>query len=607
MKKIEINEDLIKIIISAILLLLALKIKSLKNIFLILSYIIISYELYINSFKSLLKKEIFDENFLMIIATLGAIFIKEYEESVVVILLFQLGEYLSDLAVNNSKKKITALMDLKCDYINLKTAAGIEKKDIKEIKLGDIFIVKPGEKVGLDGIVIDGEGLVDTKALTGESTPRHVMKNSNLLSGFISEDSILTVKATSIYETSTSTKIINIIENSNEVKTDTEKFITKFSKIYTPIVVILAILIVIIPTLLGKDFHTYLYTALVFLVTSCPCALVISIPLGYFCGIGRCSKENVLIKGSRELDKLSKIKSIALDKTGTITEGIFQVEKIKPTKITKDELLKLAAHTEYYSLHPIARAILKKYSQKIDETKIKNFQELSGKGVKACYENSVILLGNKELMKENNITIEEVNSIGSTIYISKDNKYIGYLTVADKIRKSSYSLVDFLEKLGIKDIVILSGDKKENVEKVCQEIGINKYYSELLPTSKVEKISKMKEKNLTAFVGDGINDAPVLKISDLGISMGNIGSDAAIEASDIVLMKDDLSKIPEAIKIAKLTNKIVKFNISFAITAKIIILLLGIFGYTTIWLAVFADVGVTLLAVLNTLRIMIKK
>lgn len=608
MKKLVINKELIQIIISTFLFLISFLFSSfLRNFLLICSYIVISYEVYLSSFQSIRKKEIFDENFLMILATIGAIVIGKYEEAVMVILLFEIGEYLSDMAVDHSKRAITSLMDLRSDTVFLKTKDGIFEEDIHKVQLGDLFVVKPGEKVALDGKVVHGKSFVDTSSLTGESVPREVKKGSEVLSGFVNRDGVLTIEATSVYETSTATKIIQLIENSNEKKTDTERFITKFSKIYTPIVVVLAILLVLIPVLFGQSFTDYLYRSLVFLVTSCPCALVLSVPLGYFCGIGRSSREGILIKGSRELDQLSSIDTMVFDKTGTITEGVFEVQKIESDVISKKELLEIAAYTEYYSIHPIAKSILHKYSKKIEEKKIKDFKEISGKGITAIYQDDFICIGNSKLMEMEKVKYPKVSSIGTILYVAKNGKYLGYLIIADQIKKEAYSLVSQLRHVGVSDIVMLSGDHLDIVTDVSKKIGIEKYYANLLPIDKVKRVEELKKKSSVSFVGDGINDAPVMKISDLGISMGGIGSDAAIEASDIVLMRDDLSKIPDAIKISQITKKVVQFNIIFSITVKVLVLLLGVFGKTTIWLAVFADVGVTILSVLNTLRIMIKK
>ncbi len=607
--KFKLNEEIIKIIISAILFGISFFFKEESVpffIFLISSYIIVSYEIFIDAGKKLLSKDIFDENMLMIIATISAFCIGEYPEAVMVMLLFEFGEYLSHQAVHHSKESITKLMDLRSDYVNLKINNDIKKIDIKEAKLDDIFVVKPGEKIPLDGIVIDGESSVDTSSLTGESIPKTVRKDDTVLSGSVNNGSLLTIKATSVYTTSTASKIIELIENSSERKTDTEKFITRFAKIYTPIVVLLAFLITVIPTIMGYDFQTWLYRALVFLVTSCPCALVISVPLGFFCGIGRASKEGILIKGSSELERLNKIKTLVFDKTGTVTKGNFEVSEIQSNKMNPTEMLTVLAHAEYYSNHPIAKSILKKYNKKIDKGIIKDFKEISGHGVTATINGQKVIVGNQRLLNKNDIEVPNVE-VGTTVYLAINNDYVGYVTIADQIKEEAYELVENLSDQGISKVVMLSGDNVDIVTKVGQQLKINEYYANLLPIDKVNKVNEIKEEDFTAFVGDGINDAPVIKLSDVGIAMGGVGSDATIEAADIVLMKDDLTKIPLAIKISKITTKIVNFNIVFALTFKLLMLVLATFGYASIWMAVFADVGVTLLAVLNTLRIMKKK
>ena len=596
--KLELNEELYKIFISTILFIIAIIFKI--NILFIFAYIIISYELFIEAIK---EKELFNEATLMIIATIGAIFINEYQEAVIVMILFQLGEYLSDLAVNNSKKSIIELMDLRSDIVTLEDNTQI---DIDDCKIGTKFVVKPGEKIPLDGIVIEGSSTLDTKSLTGESKPLIVKKNSEVLSGSINLDSILTIKSTKTSKTSTAARIIDIIENSNENKTKTEKFITRFSKVYTPIVCVLAILLVLIPTLLGEDFSTWLYRSLNFLVISCPCALVISIPLGFFCGIGRASHEGILIKGSNELDHLSSIKALVFDKTGTITHGNFDVDLICNKGIKKEDLLEIAAYAEYYSNHPIAKSILKKYNKKIDKKRISDYKEVSGKGIKVKIDNNLYLVGNEKLLKNIDIDIHN-DEIGTTVYIAKEQTYLGHIVITDTIKKEAYKLVDNLEELNINKVIMLSGDNIDIVSKVGKEIKIKEYYGNLLPQDKVDKINEIKKDFTTAFVGDGINDAPVIKLSDIGIAMGGIGSDATIEASDIVLLKDDLNNIPKAIKISKLTKRIIKFNIIFAITFKIFILLLAAIGYTSIWLSVLSDVGVTILSILNSLRILYKE
>lgn len=602
MKKIKINEDLIRIIISIVLLVLGMIFN--ENIYLlVISYVFISKEVYFNAFKNIREGKIFDENFLMIIATLGAFYIGEYPEAVLVMLLFSIGEYLSDLAVDNSKKAIVELMDLRSDKINLKN---IGVTDVSNAKVGDIFVVSPGEKVALDGIVIKGESHLDTSSLTGEAVPRSVYKNSEVLSGTINLEGVLEVKATKTFETSTASKIIEILEKSEEKKTKTEKFITKFSKVYTPIVVLLAILIIIISTILGGDFNIWLYRALEMLVISCPCALVISIPLGYFSGIGKCSKEGILVKGSNILDDLVNIDTIIFDKTGTITEGVFEVTKIFSVNNKDAELLKLAAEAEANSNHPIALSIKKAYGKET-KSKITNVKEISGAGISCTIDKDNVLVGNKRFLEDNKIDIEENKELGTIVYVAKNKKLLGYIVISDKIKTNAKESLDKLRNDGINNLIMLSGDAEEVVKVISKKLNLDKAYGNLLPQDKVNILEEYKMKNKTAFVGDGINDAPVIKCADVGIAMGGIGSDATIEASDIVLMKDDLSNLADAIKISKITKKIVLSNIIFAIMFKIIMLVLAILGITPIWLAVFADVGVTIISVFNSLRIFIKR
>lgn len=604
------NENLVKILISVLLFIIALFFKNdsyIKVFLFILSYVTVSYEIYIEAFKNIKEGEIFDENFLMIIAALGAFIIGEFSEAVMVMLLFEIGEYLSDLAVSNSKKSITKLLDLRSDSVHLKENGKTTKVDIKKVKLGDVFIVKPGEKVALDGKVIEGESYVDTSSLTGETVPKKVGVKDKVLSGYINKDSILTVKATTVYSTSTATKIIELIENSNEKKSDTENFIRQFSKIYTPIIVLLAIILVVVPTIFGGSFDEWLYRALVFLVTSCPCALVISVPLGYFCGIGRSSLEGILIKGSRELDQLRKVDYVLLDKTGTITEGVFEVIKIKSVdkSLNNQKMLEIVASLEEFSNHPISDAIKKKYG-KHPELEVKSFKEISGKGITGQVLNKRVIVGNRQLLIDEQIRFKEVEEKGTVIYIAIDHKYVGYIIISDKIKKSSKSLIHLFD-LGVKKLVILSGDNNDIVESVAKNLKIKDYFGQLLPIDKVEKINEYKKLGRVMFVGDGINDAPVLKMSDIGVSMGGLGSDAAIEASDVVLMRDDLSKLSQSIKISRFTRKLISISVLFALVVKFIVLLLAVLGVSTIWMAVFADVGVTLLSVLNVLRIMWRK
>ena len=597
-----INEDLVKIIISFILFIISFFISSetIKLILIVVGYIIVAYEMYIEAFNDFKEGKIFNEELLMILATLGAFYIHSFEEALMVVLLFQLGEYLEDLAVNKSKASITKLMDLRVDTVNIEDNGKVK---LEEAKVGDIFIVKAGEKVPLDGVVVDGETYIDTSSLTGESVPRKVAKDEKILSGCINKESLIKVQATTTSKDSTVQKIINLIENSNEKKSETETFIRKFAKIYTPIIVVSAFLLVLIPTLMGYNFNDWLYRALVFLVTSCPCALVISVPLGFYSGIGKASKEGILIKGSSELEKLLNIDYLLLDKTGTITEGIFEVTEIN-TEMDKDKFLNIVASVEENSNHPIATAIKNKNKEKLLE--VKNHKEITGKGLSCTINNKKILVGNDKLLNENNISFDKVNKAGTVVYLSINNEYKGYLLVSDKIKETSKSLSEVKEVIK-QEIIILSGDSKNIVESVSKEVGADKYYGELLPEDKVEYVEKYKKQGKVMFVGDGINDAPVIKMSDVGVSMGGIGSDAAIEASDIVLMRDDLSKIKTAVNIAKVTDRKVKESIIFALVVKAIVLLLGVFGLSTIILAVFADVGVTLLVILNVITIFYKK
>lgn len=597
-----INEDLVKIIISFILFIISFFISSetIKLILIVVGYIIVAYEMYIEAFNDFKEGEIFNEELLMILATLGAFYIHSYEEALMVILLFQLGEYLENLAVNKSKASITKLMDLRVDTVNIEDKGKVK---LEEAKVGDIFIVKAGEKVPLDGVVVDGETYIDTSSLTGESVPRKVAKDENILSGCINKESLIKVQATTTSKDSTVQKIINLIENSNEKKSETETFIRKFAKIYTPIIVVSAFLLVLIPTLMGYNFNDWLYRALVFLVTSCPCALVISVPLGFYSGIGKASKEGILIKGSSELEKLLNIDYLLLDKTGTITEGVFEVTEIN-TEMDEDKFLNIVASVEENSNHPIATAIKNKNKEKLLE--VKNHKEITGKGLSCTINNKEILVGNDKLLNENNISFDKVNKAGTVVYLSINNEYKGYLLVSDKIKETSKSLSEVKEVIK-QEIIILSGDSKNIVESVSKEVGADKYYGELLPEDKVEYVEKYKKQGKVMFVGDGVNDAPVIKMSDVGVSMGGIGSDAAIEASDIVLMRDDLGKIKTAVNIAKVTDRKVKESIIFALVVKAIVLLLGIFGLSTIILAVFADVGVTLLVILNVITIFYKK
>ncbi len=600
-----INEELIKILISLILLIISffIKVENIKIIVLVISYIIISFGMYLKLIKNIKEFEIFDETFLMIIATIGAFFISSYLEAVMVMLLYQIGEYLSELTVSKSKESIIALMDLRVDMALLDNNGSPKEVEIEKVKIGDIFIVKPGEKIPLDGIVIKGESYLDTSSLTGESTPVKVKENSEVLSGCINKDGLLRIKATKTSKNSTAQKIVELLESYNTNKSNEEKFISKFASKYTKVVVLSTLLVVLIPTVLGCDFKEWLYKALVFLVTSCPCALVISVPLAYICGIGKSSREGIIIKGSKELELLSNIDYLMLDKTGTITEGVFKINKIEST-MNQKELLKIVSSAEANSIHPIADAIRKEYNDELYE--VNDYKEISGQGISCLINKQKVLIGNEKLLKNNNIEFNEVKEIGTIVYIAIDNKFIGYILISDKIRKENKDLIK-LKKYINKDLIILSGDNEEIVKDISKKVKIDKYYAELLPKDKVKYVNEYKEKGSVMFIGDGINDAPVIKKATVGVSMGSIGSDAAIEASDVVLTHDNLMKIKDVMHISKFTKRKITENIVLALAVKFTVLILSLFGLSTILMATFADVGVTLLSILNSLIIFKKK
>ena len=611
------KKRLYKIIISAILFIIAIIIP-LKNEWIsrsifIVSYIIVGYEILKKAFRNITRGKIFDENFLMSVATIGAFAIGEFPEAVAVMLFYQVGELFQSYAVDKSRKSISNLMDIRPDYANLLKDEKEEKVDPDEIKIGDIIIVKPGEKVPLDGIVIEGSSMLDTKALTGESIPKKAIVGAEVLSGCINKDGILKIKVTKEFEESTVSKILDLVENASSKKSKSENFITKFAEFYTPIVVIIAVILAIIPPLILKNtsWTVWIYRALSFLVVSCPCALVISIPLSFFGGIGGASKQGILIKGSNYLEALSKTEAVVFDKTGTLTEGVFEVQKIMASGLAEEELIEIAAHAEGYSSHPIANSIKLAYGKEINNKKIIDIKELPGKGILANIEGKNVLIGNEKLMQENNINYKKLEEVGTILYMSIDNNFAGAILISDKIKKDSNKAIKELKSHGIKKTIMLSGDKKEVAESISKELGMDGVYSELLPTDKVEKFEELlknKSKNSKiAFAGDGINDAPVLALADIGIAMGALGSDSAIEAADIVIMTDEPSKIVTAIKLSKKTMKIVKENIMFAIFVKVLVLLLTALGITSMWWAVFADVGVSIIAIINSLRMLSKK
>ena len=616
-KSIKNNEklNLLKIIAGAIVFIFAFyqEIAGRENkysllIFLV-AYLLVGGDVLYKALRNITKGRIFDENFLMSVATIGAIAIGEPSEAVGVMLFYKIGEYLQELAVGKSRKSISELMQIRPDMANLKLGNTIKVVNPEDVNIGDYIIVKPGEKVPLDGVVIEGSSMMDTSALTGESVLRTVKKGDNLLSGFINKNALLTVQVTKDFSESTASKILDMVENASSKKSKTENFISVFSRYYTPIVVGLALLIAILPPIFmqGATFSEWIHRGLIFLVVSCPCALVLSIPLSYFSGIGVASKQGVLIKGSNYLEALRYVDTVVFDKTGTLTEGVFDVVKVKPINISEDELIKFASIAEVNSNHPIAKSILNYYNKEIDLNKMEEYEEIAAHGIRVKYENNIILAGNEKLMASNNIKIEKSTDVGTVVYIAINNEFKGYIVIADKIKTDSEEAIRLIKEQGIKETVMLTGDNKEVANFVAKKLKLDKVFSNLLPNEKVEKIEELYknriEKEKIAFVGDGINDAPVLARVDVGIAMGGLGSDAAIEAADVVIMTDEPSKIAQGIKISKKTYKIVWQNIIFALGIKIIVMVLGATGIASMWDAVFADVGVALIAVLNAMRI----
>ena len=604
----------IKIIISLILFIFAMVIKLeneiINNIIFVISYLIVGFEILKKAIRNILRGKVFDENFLMSVATIGAFAIGEFPEAVAVMLFYQIGELFQSYAVDKSRKSIASLMDIRPDYANVYREGNIETVNPEEVKIGETIVIKPGEKIPLDGKIIEGKTTLDTKALTGESLPREVSEGDEVLSGCINLNGMIKIEVTKEFGESTVSKILDLVENASSKKSKSENFITKFAKYYTPTVVIIALILAILPPLViqGATFSDWIYRALSFLVVSCPCALVISIPLSFFGGIGGASKRGILIKGSNYLEALSNTEIAVFDKTGTLTKGVFEVQEVKPVDISNEELLKIAAYAENYSNHPISKSIKQAYHKPIDEKEIINSEELSGLGIVAKIGEKNVLVGNEKLMQEKQIEFEKCNKIGTILYIAIDRKYARYILIADKIKNDAKQTIEELKKNDIKQTIMLTGDKKEVGESVAKEVGIDKVYTELLPTDKVQKVEELLKtkspKGKLAFVGDGINDAPVLTLADIGIAMGGLGADSAIEAADIVIMTDEPSKIINAIKLSKKTMRIVKENIVFAIFIKILVLVLTAFGLSTMWEAVFADVGVSIIAIINALRVL---
>lgn len=601
-----------RIIIGAVVFVAAvaidLKVEWLQIALFIISYIIVGGDIVKKAIRNIFRGKVFDENFLMSIATIGAFLIGEYPEGVAVMLFYQVGELFQSYAVDKSRRSISNLMDIRPDYANLKKGDDIVKVDPDEVKIGDIIVIKAGEKVPLDGKVIEGSSMLDTIALTGESVPREVGVGSDILSGCININGVITVEVAKEFEESTVSKILDLVENASSKKSNSEQFITKFARYYTPVVVIIAAILAIVPPLIIAEatFSDWIYRALSFLVVSCPCALVISIPLSFFGGIGGASRKGVLVKGSNYLEALAKTEIVVFDKTGTLTKGVFNVQEIHSEGVSEEELLELTVYAESYSNHPISLSLKNAYGKEIDNGRITDVEEIPGHGIIATVDGNKVIAGNIKLMKKMKISYFEGEVIGTIVHVAINDKYAGYIVIADELKKDSAQAIKVLKEADIKKTVMLTGDNKNIASKVAKELGIDKVYAELLPADKVEKLeelfSQKSNKGKLAFVGDGINDAPVLARADIGIAMGGLGSDAAIEAADVVIMTDEPSKISTAMKISKKTLKIAYQNIAFAIGIKIVVLILSALGITTMWAAIFADVGVTIIAILNAFR-----
>ncbi len=573
-------------------------------------YIIIGYDIIIKAARNISHGQVFDENFLMMIATFGAFGVKEFEEAVAVMLFYQVGELFQGYAVGKSRQSISEMMDICPEYANIEENGELKQVDPDDVEIGSIIVIKPGEKVPLDGVIIEGNSMLDTAALTGESVPRSAKAGDEIVSGCVNGSGTLKVKTTKAFEDSTVAKILELVENASSKKARVENFITRFAKYYTPVVTIAAVIIAIIPSIITGNWGDWITRACIFLVISCPCALVISVPLGFFSGIGSASRIGVLVKGSNFLEAVAEVTTIVMDKTGTLTKGEFKVSEIVPSGISEERLLEIAAYGESFSTHPIAASIKEAYDNKIDTDRIKDVKEISGHGVELLLDGKDTLVGNGKLLKSHNISYEEHKSGGTVVYVAYDNTFVGAIVISDTIKDGAKEAVADMKKVGVKNVVMLTGDRQKAAEEVAGELGIDTVYSELLPSDKVQKVEELlasktgKEK--VAFVGDGINDAPVLTRADVGIAMGSMGSDAAIEAADIVLMDDDVRKIASTVKIARKTLGVVKQNIVFALGVKLIVLILGALGVANMWEAVFADVGVSVIAILNSMRVLKK-
>ncbi|WP_294148870.1 heavy metal translocating P-type ATPase [uncultured Clostridium sp.] len=578
-----------------------------KLLIFLVPYLIIGWDIIYKAARGIINGQVFDENFLMTIATFGAFGVREYSEAVAVMLFYQVGELFQNYAVNRSRQSISAMMDICPEYANIEEDGQLKQVDPDDVAVGDIIVIKAGERIPLDGVVISGESLIDTSALTGESVPRAAREGTEVISGCVNGGGLLKVEVTKEFEDSTVARILELVENASSKKAKVENFITRFARYYTPVVVIAAVLLAVIPPLvLGQGFGSWIERACIFLVISCPCALVISVPLSFFGGIGAASKKGVLVKGSNFLEALAEMDTIVFDKTGTLTKGEFKVTKLHPVGMSDEELLELAALAENYSNHPIAASLKEAYAKEIDVNRLGETEEISGHGVKTVIDGSSVLAGNGKLMEQAGIEYEKCMDAGTVIYVAKDGKFAGSVLISDTIKKETFEAIRSLKSVGVRRTIMLTGDRKEVGEAVAREIGLDGVYTELLPADKVEKVEtllkSMNEGRKLAFVGDGINDAPVLTRADIGIAMGSMGSDAAIEAADVVLMDDNPAKIASVVKIARKTLKIVKQNIVFALAVKALVLILGAAGMANMWEAVFADVGVSVIAILNAMR-----
>ena len=623
---------LIRIIIAAVFMIVlkfipfgeGIPVRVLRFVLYMIPYLVVGYDILLKAFKGIRNKQVFDENFLMAVATIGAMAIAIYEngdytEAIAVMLFYQIGELFQSYAVGKSRRNISELMDIRPDYANIDADGNIEKVDPDEVEIGTVIIVKPGEKVPIDGIVEEGTSTLNTSALTGESLPRNVKEGDEIISGCINMSGVLKIKTTKEFGDSTVSKILDLVENASSKKSRSENFISRFARYYTPAVCYGALALAILPPIFIMLFMNgspmwgeWIYRALTFLVISCPCALVISIPLSFFAGIGGASNAGVLVKGSSYLETLSQTKYVVLDKTGTVTQGVFEVSRINNKNLTADEVLEYAAYSESYSSHPISKSLQQAYGKEIDKNRVTDIEEISGHGITAKVDGISVAVGNSKLMRKLGLACDESHEAGTIVHVAVDGRYVGYILISDKIKPTAKEAIEKLHKAGVKNIIMLTGDAKEVAEDVAGTLGIDKVYSELLPADKVSKVEELiankNEKDKLVFVGDGINDAPVLSRADIGIAMGAMGSDAAIEAADIVLMDDDPLKISMAIKISRKCLRIVYENIYFAIGIKVICLILGAIGIANMWAAIFADVGVMVIAVINAIRaLMVKK